>query len=174
VFHQLTAPPTRARHGLRALRFPANEENSYSIRFSQVGTWLISRHHWYSTTKEAIARAATTLTTKATASTISVSIHSNWPVLCGEMGRSRERAGCHRGSNAEVAVALLRRNGAPPPLTAMLGKVLVQLDARLFASAVNPPGLVQGVDEGFDFVAGLSQLFNCVAKFARSGNVLIQ
>jgi hypothetical protein len=66
-----------------------------------------------------------------------------------------------------------RRNGGPR-LAAVLGKVLIHLDARLFAPAVNPPGLVKGVDECFDFVAGLSQLLNGFAKLTRSGGVLVQ
>ena len=59
-------------------------------------------------------------------------------------------------------------------LTAVLGEVLIYLDPRLFAPAVNPPGLVKGVDECFDFVAGLSQLLNGFAKLTRSGGVLVQ
>jgi hypothetical protein len=59
-------------------------------------------------------------------------------------------------------------------LTAVLGNVLIHVDARLFAPAVNPSGLVKGVDECFDFVAGLSQLLNGFAKLARSGGVLVQ
>ena len=56
----------------------------------------------------------------------------------------------------------------------MLGKVLIHLDARLFAPAVDPSGLVKGVDKCFDFVAGFSQLLNRFAKLARSGGVLVQ
>jgi hypothetical protein len=59
-------------------------------------------------------------------------------------------------------------------LTAVLGKVLIHVDARLFAPAVNPSGLVKGVDECFDFVAGLSQLLNGFAKLAGSGGVLVE
>ena len=59
-------------------------------------------------------------------------------------------------------------------LAAVLGKVLIHLDARPFAPAVNPSGLVKGVDECFDFVAGFSQLLNGFAKLARSGCVLVQ
>jgi hypothetical protein len=40
----------------------------------------------------------------------------------------------------------------------------------MFAPAVNPSGLVKGVEECFDFVAGLLQLLNCFAKLARSGS----
>jgi hypothetical protein len=60
------------------------------------------------------------------------------------------------------------------PLAAVLGKVLIHLDARLFAPAVDPSGLVKGVDKCFDFVTGLSQLLNRFAKLARSGGVLVQ
>jgi hypothetical protein len=56
----------------------------------------------------------------------------------------------------------------------VLGKVLIHLDARLFAPAVEPSGLVKGVDKCFDFVAGLSHLLNGFAKLARSGGVLVE
>jgi hypothetical protein len=56
----------------------------------------------------------------------------------------------------------------------VLGKVLIHLDARSFAPAVNPSGLVKGADECFDFVAGLSQLLNGLAKLASSGGVVVQ
>jgi hypothetical protein len=59
-------------------------------------------------------------------------------------------------------------------LTAVLGEVLIYLDPRLFAPAVNPSGLVKGVDESFDFVAALSQLLNGFVKLARTGCVLLQ
>jgi hypothetical protein len=59
-------------------------------------------------------------------------------------------------------------------LAAVLGKVLIHLDAQLLAAAVNPSGLVKGVDECFDFVAGLSQLLNGFAKLPRSGGVFVQ
>jgi hypothetical protein len=52
--------------------------------------------------------------------------------------------------------------------------MLVHLDARLFAPAADPSGLVKGVDECLDFVAGLSQLLNGFAKLAGSGGVLVQ
>jgi len=56
----------------------------------------------------------------------------------------------------------------------VLRKVLIHLDARLFAPAVDASGLVKGVDKCFDFVACLSQLLNRLAKLARSGGVLVQ
>lgn len=59
-------------------------------------------------------------------------------------------------------------------LAAVLGEVLIHLDARSFAPAVNPSGLVKGADECFDFVAALSQLLNGFAKLASCGCVLLQ
>jgi hypothetical protein len=76
-----------------------------------------------------------------------------------------------RGSNDRCAVT---PEGRLLPLAAVLGKVLIHLDARLFAPAVDPSGLVKGADKCFDFVAGLSQLLNGFAKLARSGGVLVQ
>ncbi len=52
--------------------------------------------------------------------------------------------------------------------------MLIDLDARLFTPAVDPSGLVKGVDKCFDFVAGLSQLLNRFAELARSGGVLVE
>jgi hypothetical protein len=78
----------------------------------------------------------------------------------------------------------LLRNANPPPavpdrrstasLAAVLGEVLSHLDARSFALAVNPSGLVKGADECFYFVAALSQLLNGFAKLASCGCVLLQ
>ena len=71
--------------------------------------------------------------------------------------------GLLRNANPSPAVPD-RRSGFS--LTAALAKVLIHLDARLFAPAVKPSGLVKGVDECFDFVAGLSRLLNVFANRA--------
>jgi len=49
-------------------------------------------------------------------------------------------------------------------LAAVLGEVLIHMDARSLAPAVNPSSLVKGADECFDFVAALSQLLNGFCK----------
>ena len=84
------------------------------------------------------------------------------------MGRGGQRTGRYRGRSPKVAVS------AGISLAAVLGKVLIHLDTQLFAPAVDPSGLVKGMDKCFDIVARLSQLLNGFAKLARFGGVLVQ